>query len=159
MANRAAQFQTNHGAFTIELFEEQAPKTTGNFIDLAEKGFYNGLVFHRVIESFMIQGGCPSGTGTGGPGYTIPDEFHAELRHDGVGVLSMANSGPNTGGSQFFITLEATTWLDGKHAVFGKVTEGLDVVRAIGNTQTARGDRPVEDVVMETVSIVGGEEG
>jgi len=159
MANRAAKFQTNHGAFTIELFEEQAPKTTGNFIDLAEKGFYNGLVFHRVIESFMIQGGCPSGTGTGGPGYTIPDEFHAELRHDGVGVLSMANSGPNTGGSQFFITLEATTWLDGKHAVFGKVTEGLDVVQAIGNTQTARGDRPVEDVVMETVSIVGGEEG
>jgi len=159
MANRAAKVQTNHGAFTIELFEEQAPKTTGNFIDLAEKGFYDGLVFHRVIEKFMIQGGCPSGTGTGGPGYTIPDEFHAELGHDGVGVLSMANAGPNTGGSQFFITLEATPWLDGKHAVFGKVTEGLDVVRAIGNTKTARGDRPLEDVVMETVSIVGGEEG
>lgn len=158
MANRAVQFQTNHGAFTIQLFEEQAPKTTGNFIDLARKGFYDGLLFHRVIEGFMIQGGCPSGTGTGGPGYTIPDEFHAELRHDGEGILSMANAGPNSGGSQFFITLEATPWLDGKHAVFGKVTEGLDVVRAIGSAQTARGDRPVEDVVMETVSILEGEE-
>jgi len=158
MANRAAKFQTNQGAFTVELFEEQAPKTTGNFIDLAEKGFYDGLIFHRVIEGFMIQGGCPSGTGTGGPGYTIPDEFHAELRHDGEGVLSMANAGPNTGGSQFFITLDATSWLDGKHAVFGKVTKGLDVVRTIGSTKTARGDRPLEDVVMETVSIMGGEE-
>ena len=158
MANRAAQFQTNHGTFTIELFEEQAPKTTTNFIDLAEKGYYDGLIFHRIIEKFMIQGGCPSGSGTGGPGYTIPDEFHADLRHDGVGVLSMANAGPNTGGSQFFITLDATPWLDGKHAVFGKVTEGLDVVQAIGSIATARGDRPLEDVVMETVSIVGGEE-
>jgi cyclophilin family peptidyl-prolyl cis-trans isomerase len=159
MANRAAQLQTNHGAFTIELFEEQAPKTTGNFIDLAEKGFYDGLIFHRVIEGFMIQGGDPSGNGTGGPGYTIPDEFHAELRHDGEGVLSMANAGPNTGGSQFFITLAATPWLNGKHAVFGRVTEGLEVVRAIGTTQTGRGDRPVVDVVVESVTVEGGKEG
>ena len=131
MANRSARFETNHGAFTIQLFEKQAPKTTGNFIDLAEKGFYDGLIFHRVIEGFMIQGGCPGGTGTGGPGYTIPDEFHAELRHDGAGVLSMANAGPNTGGSQFFITLEATSWLDGKHVVFGRVIEGMDVVKKV----------------------------
>lgn len=159
MANRAAQFKTNLGSFTIELHEDRAPQTTKNFIDLAEKGFYDGVVFHRVIKDFMIQGGDPAGTGRGGPGYTIPDEFHAELGHGGPGILSMANAGPNTGGSQFFITLAATPWLDGKHAVFGKVTEGLDVVRAIGNTQTARGDRPLEDVVMETVSIVGGDEG
>jgi peptidyl-prolyl cis-trans isomerase A (cyclophilin A) len=159
MANRSAEFQTNHGSFTIELFEELAPKTTSNFIDLAEKGFYNDLIFHRVIEGFMIQGGDPRGNGTGGPGYTIPDEFHADLRHDDPGVLSMANAGPNTGGSQFFITLEATPWLDGKHAVFGKVTRGLEVVRAIGNAPTGRGDRPLEDVVMRSVSIVGSDEG
>jgi peptidyl-prolyl cis-trans isomerase A (cyclophilin A) len=158
MPNRSAQFQTNHGAFTIELFEELAPKTTSNFIDLTEKGFYDGLIFHRVIDGFMIQGGDPSGNGTGGPGYTIPDEFHADLKHDGPGVLSMANAGPNTGGSQFFITLEATPWLDGKHAVFGKVTQGLEVVQAIGSTATGRADRPLQDVVMESVSIEEGSE-
>ena len=134
MANRAAQVKTNLGSFTIELFEDRAPKTTKNFIDLAEKGFYDGVIFHRVIKDFMIQGGDPTGTGRGGPGYTITDEFHPELKHTGPGILSMANAGPNTGGSQFFITLEATPWLDGKHAVFGEVTEGMDVVEAIGTT-------------------------
>jgi len=153
MANRAAQFKTNMGSFNIELFEDRAPQTTKNFIDLAEKGFYDGVVFHRVIKDFMIQGGDPTGTGRGGPGHTIPDEFNPELRHSGFGILSMANSGPNTGGSQFFITLEATPWLDGKHAVFGEVTEGVEVVQAIGNAPTAQHDRPLKDVVMESVTI------
>ena len=156
MANRAAQVKTNLGSFTIKLFEDKAPITTKNFIDLAEKGFYDGVIFHRVIKDFMIQGGDPTGTGRGGPGYTIKDEFHSELGHGGPGMLSMANAGPNTGGSQFFITLEATTWLDGKHAVFGEVTEGMDVIRAIGTTPTARGDKPLEDVVMESVTITEG---
>ena len=156
MANRTAQVKTNHGSFTIELFEDKAPQTTKNFIDLAEKEFYNGVIFHRVIKDFMIHGGDPTGTGRGGPGYTIPDEFHSDLGHDGPGILSMANAGPNTGGSQFFITLEATTWLNGKHAVFGAVTAGLDVVQAIGKTPTARGDCPLEDVVMESVTISEG---
>jgi peptidyl-prolyl cis-trans isomerase A (cyclophilin A) len=155
MANRIATVQTNHGAFSIELFEDKAPKTTGNFIDLAEKGFYDGVIFHRVIDGFMIQGGDPTGTGRGGPGYTIPDEFHPELRHSGEGFLSMANAGPDTGGSQFFITLDATGWLDDKHAVFGKVVDGMDVVRSIGSSATGPGDRPVEDVVMESVRIQG----
>ena len=154
MANRTAHFQTTQGDFAIELFEARAPSTTKNFIDLAEKGYYDGLIFHRVIDGFMIQGGCPSGTGTGGPGYQIPDEFHPELTHAGEGILSMANAGPNTGGSQFFITLAPTAWLDGKHAVFGKVTEGMDVVRAIGSTSTGPGDRPLVDVQMASVKIV-----
>jgi cyclophilin family peptidyl-prolyl cis-trans isomerase len=156
MANRIAKVQTNHGTFSIELFEERAPRTTKNFIDLADKGFYDGVVFHRVIAGFMIQGGDPTGSGRGGPGYTIPDEFHPELKHTGEGILSMANAGPNTGGSQFFITLDATSWLDGKHAVFGKVVEGMDVVRAIGSSPTGPGDRPLKEVVMESVSIEGG---
>ncbi len=156
MANRAAQVKTNLGSFTIELFEDRAPQTTKNFIDLAEKGFYDGVIFHRVIKDFMLQGGDPDGTGRGGPGYNIPDEFHPDLKHHGPGILSMANAGPNTGGSQFFITLEATTWLDGKHAVFGEVTEGMDVIQTIGTTPTARGDRPLEDVVMESVTITEG---
>jgi cyclophilin family peptidyl-prolyl cis-trans isomerase len=154
MANRTAEFKTNHGVFSVELFEDKAPKTTKNFIDLTEKSFYDGVVFHRVIDGFMIQGGDPTGSGRGGPGYHIPDEFHPDLGHSGEGVLSMANAGPNTGGSQFFITLEATPWLDGKHAVFGKVTGGMDVVQAIGKTPTGRGDRPLQDVVMESVRIV-----
>jgi len=158
MANRRANIQTNHGPFAIELFEDKAPKTTKNFIDLAEKGFYDGVVFHRVIEGFMIQGGDPTGTGRGGPGYTIPDEFHPDLRHSAEGILSMANAGPNTGGSQFFITLDKTAWLDGKHAVFGKVVEGMEVVRKIGGTRTGPGDRPVEDVRMESVRIEGRDE-
>jgi cyclophilin family peptidyl-prolyl cis-trans isomerase len=153
--NRTALFSTNHGAFSVELFEDRAPKTTANFIALAEKGFYDGVVFHRVIKRFMIQGGDPDGTGRGGPGYTIHDEFHPELRHDAPGVLSMANAGPNTGGSQFFITLAATPWLDGKHAVFGRVTEGMDVVEAIGKVQTGPQDRPREEVRIESVSVSG----
>jgi cyclophilin family peptidyl-prolyl cis-trans isomerase len=149
MPNRTANFSTNHGDFSIELFEDRAPATTKNFIDLAEKGYYDGLTFHRVIAGFMIQGGCPQGTGTGGPGYKIKDEFHPELRHDTPGVLSMANAGPNTGGSQFFITLAATPWLDNKHAVFGKVVSGMDVVQKIGGLRTDSGDRPAESVTMD----------
>jgi len=154
MPNRIAQFTTNQGEFKVELFEERAPGTTKNFIDLVEKEYYNGIVFHRVIENFMIQGGCPTGNGTGGPGYTMADEFHADLRHDTEGVLSMANSGPNTGGSQFFVTLVPTAWLDDKHAVFGKVVEGIETVRAIGATATGPGDRPLQEIVMEKVEIV-----
>ena len=137
-----ATFQTSKGTITIELFEDKVPKTVENFTKLANDGFYNGLKFHRVIADFMIQGGCPEGTGTGGPGYKFEDEFHPELRHDSAGILSMANSGPNTNGSQFFITHGPTPHLDNKHSVFGKVTEGQDVVDTI-----AQGD------VMETVTI------
>jgi peptidyl-prolyl cis-trans isomerase A (cyclophilin A) len=157
MANRIALVTTNLGTFQIELFEDRAPETTKNFIDLVEKGYYDGIVFHRIIEGFMIQGGCPTGNGTGGPGYTIPDEFHSELSHDSEGVLSMANAGPNTGGSQFFVTLAPTAWLDGKHAVFGKVVEGLETIRTIGTTATGPGDRPLEPIVMESVSITSTE--
>ncbi len=153
MPNRHATFTTNQGTFRIELFEDRAPVTTGNFIKLAESGYYDGLIFHRVIKNFMIQGGCPDGTGRGGPGYKIQDEFHPELRHDGPGVLSMANAGPNTGGSQFFVTLAATPWLDGKHAIFGRVDEGLDVVQKIGALPTGPGDRPTNDVRIESVRI------
>ncbi|MFC2286893.1 MAG: peptidylprolyl isomerase [Selenomonas sp.] len=153
MANPIAVFETNHGTFEIELFEDKAPITVKNFIDLAEKGFYNGLIFHRVIDGFMIQGGDPNGTGTGGPGYVIPDEFHKDLKHDSEGVLSMANAGPNTGGSQFFITLAATPWLDGHHSVFGKVVKGMDVVREIGKVDTDFQDKPLAKVVMEKVTI------
>ena len=154
MPNRIAHVTTNQGEFKVELFEERVPGTTKNFIDLVEKGYYDGIVFHRVIAGFMIQGGCPSGNGTGGPGYTISDEFHPELRHDSEGMLSMANSGPNTGGSQFFVTLAPTAWLDGKHAIFGKVVEGMEMVRAIGSTATGPRDRPLQEVVMEKVEIV-----
>jgi cyclophilin family peptidyl-prolyl cis-trans isomerase len=153
MPNRTAHFETNLGNFSAELFEDRAPLTTKNFIDLVDKGYYDGLKFHRVIENFMIQGGCPQGTGTGGPGYKIRDEFHPELRHEGPGFLSMANAGPNTGGSQFFITLAPTPWLDGKHAVFGRVTSGMDVVEKIGGVKTGARDQPVEPVVMEQVSV------
>ena len=159
MANRTAHVQTNQGAFSIEFFEDKAPKTTKNFIDLAEKGFYDGVIFHRVIEGFMLQGGDPTGTGRGGPGYNIPDEFHPDLKHSEEGMLSMANAGPNTGGSQFFVTLAPTSWLDGKHAIFGKVVEGMEVVRAIGSTATGPGDQPLQEVVMESVKIKGGDEG
>jgi peptidyl-prolyl cis-trans isomerase A (cyclophilin A) len=153
MANRNAEFKTNKGSFTVELFEDRAPVTTKNFIDLAERGFYDGVTFHRVIAGFMIQGGDPKGTGSGGPGYNIKDEFHRELRHDSEGVLSMANAGPNTGGSQFFITLAPTPWLDNKHAVFGKVKSGADVVRTIGGVPTDARDKPLQPVVMEKVTI------
>ena len=159
MGNRIARFETSKGTFDIELFEDKAPKTTGNFITLVEKGFYNGLIFHRVIDGFMIQGGCPKGDGTGGPGYTIPDEFHPDLRHNGEGILSMANAGPNTGGSQFFITLAKTEWLDGHHAVFGKVIKGMDVVKAIGKVETDPfRDRPYEDVKINKITILTADE-
>jgi peptidyl-prolyl cis-trans isomerase B (cyclophilin B) len=128
---KTATIKTNKGDIKIELFADKTPNTCANFEKLANSGFYNGLKFHRVIPDFMIQGGCPQGTGTGGPGYTFEDEFDAELRHDGPGVLSMANAGPNTNGSQFFITHVACPHLDGKHSVFGKVLEGLDVVNAV----------------------------
>jgi len=157
MANPKVTIETNHGAITVEMFMDRAPKTAGNFIELAKKGYYDGIVFHRVIEGFMIQGGDPTGTGRGGPGYQIDDEFGDGLAHTQPGMLSMANSGPNTGGSQFFITLAATPWLDGKHAVFGKVTDGLEVVTKIGSVQTGPGDRPVEEVVMEKVTVEGAE--
>ena len=153
MANPIAVFETNQGTFEVELFEDKAPITVKNFTDLAEKGFYDGLIFHRVIDGFMIQGGDPNGTGTGGPGYTIPDEFHKDLKHDSEGVLSMANAGTNTGGSQFFITLAPTPWLDGHHAIFGKVVKGMDVVRAIGKVDTDFQDKPLSKVVMEKVTI------
>ena len=153
MSNRSARFETSLGDFTVELFDDKAPATAKNFADLAQKGFYDGLIFHRVIDGFMIQGGCPEGTGTGGPGYKIKDEFHRNLRHEGKGILSMANAGPNSGGSQFFITLAATPWLDNKHAIFGRVTDGLDVVEKIGKVQTGRNDRPLEEVTMKKVTV------
>lgn len=154
MANPRVAMETTLGMMEIELFSEKAPKTAGNFRKLVEKGFYNGLIFHRVIGGFMIQGGCPKGTGTGGPGYNIPDEFGPGLKHNSEGMLSMANAGPNTGGSQFFITLAATPWLDGKHAIFGKVVKGLDVVRAIGAVPTDGGDRPKTPVKITQATIV-----
>lgn len=154
MANRIARFETNLGQFDVELLEEQAPVTTGNFIDLIEKEFYDGVIFHRVITDFMIQGGDPTGTGRGGPGYTIDDEFAPGLSHTGEGILSMANSGPNSGGSQFFICLAATPWLDGKHAIFGKVVAGIDVIRTIGSTPTGPGDQPLEEVKMSQVRLI-----
>ena len=125
------QIQTDRGDMTIEMFEDHAPNTVANMISLIEKGYYDGLNFHRVISDFMIQGGCPQGTGTGGPGYKFDDECTSECRHDSAGILSMANAGPRTNGSQFFITHVPTPHLDGKHTVFGKVTEGLDVVHEI----------------------------
>jgi cyclophilin family peptidyl-prolyl cis-trans isomerase len=151
--NRTAKFETSHGGFSVELYEDKAPVTTRNFIDLVEKGFYDGLIFHRVIKGFMIQGGDPKGTGTGGPGHTIKDEFHKDLRHNVPGILSMANAGPDTGGSQFFITLAPTPWLDGKHAVFGKVTDGMDIVEKIGTTPTGPQDRPREEVKIERITV------
>ena len=129
--NRFAVIETEKGSIKIELFEDKAPLTTKNFIDLAEKGFYDGLTFHRVIRGFMIQGGDPEGDGTGGPGYVIKDEFHPGLKHSSEGILSMANAGPDTGGSQFFITEGPQPHLDGKHAVFGKVVDGMEVVKTI----------------------------
>jgi cyclophilin family peptidyl-prolyl cis-trans isomerase len=156
-----AVFETNQGTFEAELYAKECPETVWNFINLAEGrqetsregNFYDGLIFHRIIKGFVIQGGCPSGTGTGGPGYRFDDEFDASLRHSDEGILSMANAGPGTNGSQFFITLGPTPHLDDNHSVFGKVTEGMDVVRKIGSTQTGPGDRPAEDVVMEKVTI------
>lgn len=158
VANRIAVFDTNMGTFEVQLAEDKAPITTKNFIELSEKKFYDGVIFHRVIDGFMIQGGDPDGTGMGGPGYTIQDEFDESLRHDSEGVISMANTGrPNTGGSQFFITLAPTKWLDGKHAVFGKVVKGMEVVREIGHVRTGFQDRPVHDVVINSITIKAAE--
>ena len=152
--NRKIKFTTNKGVFVAEMFEDKAPLTTKNFIELVEKGFYDGIIVHRVIDGFMIQGGDPTGTGMGGPGYKIKDEFGEGLKHDDEGILSMANAGPNTGGSQFFITLAPTPWLNGHHAIFGKVVEGMDVVRLIGVVPTDFRDRPREAVTMEKVEVV-----
>ena len=154
MAERKIRFTTNKGVFVAQMFEEKAPQTTKNFIELTEKGFYDGIIFHRVIDGFMIQGGDPTGTGRGGPGYRIKDEFGEGLVHDSEGILSMANAGPNTGGSQFFITLAPTPWLNGHHAVFGKIIEGMDVVREIGAVATNFQDRPLDPVVMEKVEVL-----
>jgi cyclophilin family peptidyl-prolyl cis-trans isomerase len=147
-----ATLNTSKGTIEIALFDDDAPKTVKNFTDLAQQGFYDGLIFHRVIEGFMLQGGCPQGTGTGGPGYTFEDEFndHRVVR----GALAMANSGPNTNGSQFFIvTAEDCPWLDGKHTVFGEVHAGMDVVDAIDATPTDARDRPTTPVTIESVTI------
>ena len=159
MTNHKAVFDTSKGTFTIELYEDKAPKTTQNFITLVNKGFYNNLVFHRVIPQFMIQGGCPKGNGTGGPGYTIKDEFHKDLSNV-RGTISMANCGPNTGGSQWFINLVDNTYLDfdkpprtSQHPVFGKVVSGMDVVDAIGKVKTDRNDKPLEPVTIKKITI------
>jgi cyclophilin family peptidyl-prolyl cis-trans isomerase len=161
-----AHFVTTEGNFTVKLFDQDAPKTVANFVGLAEgtidpatgkpgnsKPFYDGLIFHRVIDGFMIQGGDPLGTGTGGPKYRFADEFSPRLRHNKAGILSMANAGPNTNGSQFFITLGPTPHLDNRHSVFGEVVEGLGIVKKIGSVRTGAGDRPVTPVVMKTVTI------
>jgi len=149
-----ATMTTSEGAIEIELFDDDAPKTVDNFKKLAGDGFYDGLIFHRVIRDFMIQGGCPHGTGTGGPGYTFEDEFneHKVVR----GSLAMANAGPNTNGSQFFlVTTGEAPWLDGKHTVFGQVTDGMDVLDAIEGKPTDARDKPTDDVVIESVTITG----
>ena len=151
-----AIIKTNMGIIEIELFADKTPKTVENFIGLAEKGYYEGVVFHRVIKDFMLQAGDPTGTGRGGESFwggKFEDEFVSDLKHDTPGILSMANAGPNTNGSQFFITLVATPWLDGKHTVFGKVINGMDVVYAIGVVKTGAGDKPINTVVMEEVII------
>jgi peptidyl-prolyl cis-trans isomerase A (cyclophilin A) len=163
-----AHFETTIGNFTAELFESQVPKTVANFVGLVEgtsewthpqtgqkekKPYYDGIIFHRIIDGFMIQGGDPLGQGYGGPGYQFEDEFHPELRHDRPGILSMANAGPNTNGSQFFITLAPTPHLDRRHSVFGAVVEGLDVIKQIGRVKTDRNDRPVTPVEMTKVTI------
>ena len=142
------------GVVKLELFATETPITVQNFMKLCKKGFYDNLTFHRVIDGFMIQGGCPRGDGSGGPGYVIKDEFVATLRHDAAGMLSMANAGPNTGGSQFFITLAPTPWLDGKHTLFGKVVEGMDVVRSIAKVRTDSHDRPSEAVKISSAKII-----
>jgi peptidyl-prolyl cis-trans isomerase A (cyclophilin A) len=164
-----ARFTTTEGSFLVRLFDQDAPNTVANFVGLAEgtrewmdpksgrkmkSAYYDGLIFHRVIDDFMIQGGDPTGTGMGGPGYKFADEFSPKLRHSKPGMLSMANAGPGTNGSQFFITLAATPWLDDRHSVFGEVVEGMDVVKKIGKVGVSRpGDRPLKDVVMQSVKI------
>jgi peptidyl-prolyl cis-trans isomerase B (cyclophilin B) len=150
-----ATMHTNHGPIELELFDGEAPKTVENFVKLSQDGYYDGLIFHRVIKDFMIQGGCPQGTGTGGPGYEFEDEIndHKIVR----GALAMANRGPNTNGSQFFIvTTDAAPWLDGKHTVFGEVRSGMEAVDSIERTETGAQDRPAEDAVIERVEVHAG---
>jgi len=159
MANEIyAAFDTTEGAFRVKLYADKAPKTVENFVNLANgtktgKPFYDGTIFHRVIPDFMIQGGDPTGTGRGGPGYQFSDEFHPTLRHGKPGLLSMANAGPNTNGSQFFVTVAATPWLDNKHSIFGEVVEGYDVVKKISTVPRGAGDRPVKEVKVNSVTI------
>ena len=148
-----ATILTPKGTIVVELYADKAPKTVENFVKLAKSGFYNGVIFHRVIPGFMIQGGDPTGTGMGGPGYTFADEFAPDLKHDQPYTLSMANAGPNTNGSQFFITVAPTPWLNGKHAIFGHVIEGQSVVDAIVNAPRNAQDRPLEDIKMTAVTI------
>ena len=163
-----AEFITSEGNFTVRLFDQEAPNTVANFVGLAEgtrewtdprtgkkvtQPYYDGITFHRIIAGFMIQGGDPLGQGTGGPGYTFADEFHPSLRHTKPGVLSMANSGPNTNGGQFFITLGPTPHLDNRHSIFGEVSGGMEVVKNIGGTKTGPRDRPVQDIVIQTIKI------
>ena len=163
-----ATFDTSEGTFKARLYDDKAPKTVANFTALAEgtkewtdpktrqkvtRPFYDGLLFHRVIDGFMLQGGCPMGNGMGGPGFQFADEFGPGLRHDRPGLLSMANAGPNTNGSQFFVTLVPTPWLDNKHAIFGEVVEGMDVVQRIGKMRTGAQDRPVKDIVINSLKI------
>jgi cyclophilin family peptidyl-prolyl cis-trans isomerase len=153
MPNPTVTLQTNAGNIRAEIFEDKVPQTAANFLKLVRQGFYDGLTFHRVIPGFMIQGGDPAGDGSGGPGYEIRDEFHPSLKHTGPGLLSMANAGPNTGGSQFFITLAATPWLDGKHAIFGKVTSGQDIVQRIAQVARDRNDRPRAPVTIQKATV------
>src|SRR3954452_24898355 len=153
-----ASFDTTEGSFKVKLFADKAPKTVENFVSLADgsktgKPFYNGTTFHRVIPDFMIQGGCPQGTGTGGPGYHFKDEFHPTLKHTKPGLLSMANAGPNTNGSQFFVTVAATPWLASKHTIFAAVAEGYDVVKKISELPRGAQDRPVKEVRINSVKI------
>jgi cyclophilin family peptidyl-prolyl cis-trans isomerase len=155
MPNPSVSLRTTLGDVRLEIYRDRAPRTAENFLTLARKQFYVGLSFHRVIPGFMVQTGCPKGDGTGGPGYEIPDEFGAGLRHDSAGVVSMANAGPNTGGSQFFITLAATPWLDGKHAIFGHVRGGLDTVEKIGGVPRDGNDRPRSPVRIVEMTISG----
>ena len=152
-ARPRAMIETTKGTIVIELYRDEAPATVANFIKLAAQGFYNGIIVHRVIPGFMIQTGDPTGTGMGGPGYAFADEFSPALHHEGPGVVSMANAGPNTNGSQFFITLAATPWLDGKHAIFGRVVEGQAVVDAIAAVPRNAQDKPLADVAMTRVTI------
>ena len=153
MAKTKFAIETTLGAIEGELFDGQAPKTVKNFVDLTKKGFYDGLIFHRVIPDFMIQTGDPAGTGMGGPGYQFGDEFSTKLRHDKPGMLSMANSGPGTNGSQFFITEVPTPWLDNKHTIFGQVTKGMDVVKAIAHAPRDAGDKPLTTISMKKVTV------
>lgn len=152
-AKYTAIVKTNQGDIEIELFVKENPITVNNFVFLAQQGFYNGLIFHRVINGFMIQGGCPLGKGIGGPGYLIPDEFKPGNRND-RGTISMANAGPNTGGSQFFINLVDNNFLDTRHPAFGRVIKGMEIVEAIGRVETGPGDRPINNVVMNSIEII-----